>query len=51
MWKSIIQYDWRSFKDPVVRRQFELLSVLGNSILPENKLHEVSDFYESFITN
>ncbi|ODN05348.1 Angiotensin-converting enzyme [Orchesella cincta] len=39
-WDSIRKYDWRSFKDPIIQRQFKLLSVLGMSILPEEKLRK-----------
>jgi len=43
-WQDIKKYDWRRFKDPDVKRQFQFLSTLGSSILPEAKLRQVGNF-------
>lgn len=40
VWKNITQFKWTTFKDPVTRRIFEKLSVLGTAILSEDKQDE-----------
>ena len=59
VWQKATSYAWKTFSDPKIRRQFRVLSVLGRSALPNNKLKEVfraplrfpSDFFfiHSFI--
>ncbi|KAF2896393.1 hypothetical protein ILUMI_09782 [Ignelater luminosus] len=36
-WLQAIKYNWRSFKDPTLRRRFMKYSILGASALPEDK--------------
>ncbi|KAK5649891.1 hypothetical protein RI129_000920 [Pyrocoelia pectoralis] len=36
-WLQTTQFNWRSFSDDDLRRQFEKLSILGSSALPEEK--------------
>lgn len=40
-WKNITSFDWESFQDADLKRRFKLSSVLGSSILPEEKYAEV----------
>ena len=40
-WKNITSFNWQSFQDPDLKRKFKLSSVLGSSILPEEKFAEV----------
>ncbi|KAI9554639.1 hypothetical protein GHT06_019912 [Daphnia sinensis] len=37
-WKNITSFNWEPFTDPDLKRKFRLLSVLGPSALPEEKL-------------
>lgn len=41
VWNNVTRFDWQKFQDPDLRRRFRLLSVLGPSALPEDKLTEV----------
>ena len=41
VWKNISKFDWQNFQDESVKRQFKLLSVLGVSALPKDKLERV----------
>ena len=41
VWQKATSYAWKTFSDPKIRRQFRVLSVLGRSALPMNKLKEV----------
>lgn len=38
-------FAWKTFRDPAVRRQFKVLSVLGRAALSEDKLKEVKKNY------
>lgn len=40
-WKNITNFNWEPFTDPDLKRKFKLLSVLGPSALPEDKLTQV----------
>lgn len=40
-WKNITKFNWAPFTDLNLKRKFKLLSVLGVSALPEDKLTEV----------
>ena len=40
-WKNITNFNWKSFTDFDLKRQFQLLSVLGPSALPEDKFTQV----------
>lgn len=40
-WKNITNFNWKSFTDFDLKRQFKLLSVLGPSALPEDKFTQV----------
>lgn len=42
VWQKATSYAWKTFRDPSVRRQFKVLSVLGRAALPEDNLKEVS---------
>jgi hypothetical protein len=42
MWKETIKYPWTTYKNPDIKRQFKLLSVLGTAALPEDKFKKVS---------
>ncbi|UYV61440.1 hypothetical protein LAZ67_1004861 [Cordylochernes scorpioides] len=37
MWRQATSFAWKNLTDPLVRRQFGKLSVLGNAVLPEDK--------------
>lgn len=41
VWHKATSYTWKTFRDPSIRRQFRVLSVLGRAALPEDKLREV----------
>lgn len=41
VWQKATSYAWKTFRDPSVRRQFKVLSVLGRAALPEDKLKEI----------
>ena len=41
VWQKATSYAWKTFSDPKIRRQFRVLSVLGRSALPDQKLKEV----------
>lgn len=41
-WKNITSFNWGPFTDSDLKRKFRLLSVLGTSALPEDKLTDVS---------
>ncbi|XP_054261110.1 angiotensin-converting enzyme-like isoform X2 [Macrosteles quadrilineatus] len=36
-WEEVIKYDWKSFKDPSLKRMFKLYSKLGTAALPEEE--------------
>lgn len=40
-WKNITSFNWEPFTDPDLKRKFRLISVLGPSALPEEKLTQV----------
>lgn len=40
-WKNITGFSWEPFTDLDLKRKFKLLSVLGPSALPEDKLTQV----------
>lgn len=40
-WKNITNFNWEPFTDLDLKRKFRLLSVLGPSALPEDKLTQV----------
>jgi len=42
MWVETVKYPWSTYKDPDIKRQFKLMSVLGTDALPEDKLKKVS---------
>ncbi len=43
-WKNITgSFNWEPFTDPDLKRKFKLLSVLGPSALPEDKLTQVNN--------
>lgn len=42
VWTNAVTYKWKTFRDPSIRRQFKVLSVLGRAALPDDKLKEVS---------
>jgi peptidyl-dipeptidase A len=41
VWATATTFKWKTFRDPSIRRQFKVLSVLGRAALPEEKLKEV----------
>jgi len=40
-WEETNKFDWKTFKDDDIRRQFSMLSVLGTAALPAEKLDQV----------
>ncbi|UYV61433.1 hypothetical protein LAZ67_1004812 [Cordylochernes scorpioides] len=40
MWRQSTSFAWKNLTDPLVRRQFQKLAVLGDAILPEDKYAE-----------
>ncbi|UYV61314.1 hypothetical protein LAZ67_1004328 [Cordylochernes scorpioides] len=40
MWRQATSFAWKNLTDPLVRRQFQELAVLGNAVLPEDKFAE-----------
>lgn len=40
-WKNSTSFAWKGFKDPLIRRWFKKLSVLGKAALPDDKLKEL----------
>jgi hypothetical protein len=40
-WKNVTSFDWKHFQDPLIRRWFKALSILGDSALSKDKLKEV----------
>lgn len=40
-WLETVKFQWRTFKDPNLKRQFKQLSVLGTAALPEDKYEKV----------
>lgn len=41
MWEETVKYPWSTYKNPDIKRQFKLMSVLGTDALPEDKLKKV----------
>ena len=41
VWSTATTFKWKTFRDPSIRRQFKVLSVLGRAALSEDKLKEV----------
>jgi len=41
VWQIATSFAWKTFRDPGIRRQFKVLSVLGRAALPEDNLKEV----------
>ncbi|XP_030751663.1 angiotensin-converting enzyme-like isoform X2 [Sitophilus oryzae] len=41
-WQRVIQYNWKTFSDPSLKRQFQKYSVLGISALPEEKFKNLN---------
>ncbi|XP_075550287.1 angiotensin-converting enzyme-like [Dermacentor variabilis] len=41
VWKNVTKYKWTKFEDPVTRRIFEKLSVLGTAVLSNDKQNEL----------
>lgn len=41
VWATATTFKWKTFRDPSIRRQFKVLSVLGRAALSEEKLKEV----------
>ncbi|UYV61432.1 hypothetical protein LAZ67_1004811 [Cordylochernes scorpioides] len=40
MWRQTTSFAWKNLTDPLVRRQFQKLAVLGDAVLPEDKYAE-----------
>ncbi|UYV61430.1 hypothetical protein LAZ67_1004800 [Cordylochernes scorpioides] len=40
MWRQSTSFAWKNLTDPLVRRQFQKLAMLGDAILPEDKYAE-----------
>lgn len=38
VWQNVSLYDWNNFQDPSTKRQFQVLSVVGTSALPDSRL-------------
>lgn len=49
VWATATTFKWKTFRDPSIRRQFKVLSVLGRAALPEDKLKEVDPFVYLYI--
>lgn len=43
MWEETVKYPWTTYKDPNIKRQFKLMSVLGTDALPEDKLRKLEE--------
>ncbi|KAE9526929.1 hypothetical protein AGLY_013577 [Aphis glycines] len=43
MWVETVKYPWSTYKDPDIKRQFKLMSVLGTDALPEDKLKKLDE--------
>ncbi|XP_060842211.1 angiotensin-converting enzyme-like isoform X3 [Rhopalosiphum padi] len=43
MWVETVKYPWSTYKDPNIKRQFKLMSVLGTDALPEDKLKKLDE--------
>lgn len=41
VWENVSNYCWEDFDDPLLKREFKLMSVLGIPALPDDKLEQV----------
>nr|AMO02511.1 angiotensin-converting protein 1 [Tityus serrulatus] len=42
-WQNITSFAWKDFKDPLIRRWFKKLSILGKAALPNDQLKELDE--------
>ncbi|RWS02537.1 Angiotensin-converting enzyme-like protein, partial [Dinothrombium tinctorium] len=42
-WKNATSFAWKEFDDPLIRRWFKTLSILGKAALPADKLRELNE--------
>ncbi|XP_070392997.1 angiotensin-converting enzyme-like [Dermacentor albipictus] len=51
VWKNVTKYKWTKFEDPVTRRIFEKLSVLGTAMLSDDKQNELLNIVAEMLQN
>ncbi|KAK8746314.1 hypothetical protein OTU49_017362, partial [Cherax quadricarinatus] len=49
-WKQATTFAWKNFTNPLVRRMFSFVTVLGKAALPKEKLQELSELVQDMKT-